>query len=149
MKDSTQTKPMKLCINIPYYVQVKIISARHAISHFSFVIIYIKPTLSEYYHENLITYIYLGLSQSVIQCFSQQMNPVTTLKSQLILFVETRLSGHLELCSETSIPWIKFKSNCYSFSTVLESTSFEAAHEFCKKKGNSFVVVKCFQCVPS
>lgn len=65
------------------------------------------------------------------------------------MFIETRPVGYPELCSETSIPWIKFKSNCYSFSTVLDSTSFEAAHEFCKKEGNSFVVVKCFQCVPS
>lgn len=26
--------------------------------------------------------------------------------------------------------------------------SFEAAQEFCKKEGNSFVMVKCFQCAP-
>lgn len=65
------------------------------------------------------------------------------------MFIETKPFGHRELCSETSIPWIKFKINCYSFSTVLDSMSFEAAHEFCKKEGNSFVMVKCFPCIPS
>ncbi|XP_032492764.1 secretory phospholipase A2 receptor isoform X4 [Phocoena sinus] len=55
---------------------------------------------------------------------------------------ETRPFGYPELCSETSIPWIKFKSNCYSFSTVLDSTSFEAAHEFCKKEGSNLLTIK-------
>ncbi|XP_042804864.1 secretory phospholipase A2 receptor [Panthera leo] len=55
---------------------------------------------------------------------------------------ETKPFGHPELCSETSIPWIKFKSNCYSFSTVLDSTSFEAAHEFCKKEGSNLLTIK-------
>lgn len=55
---------------------------------------------------------------------------------------ETRPFGYPELCSETSIPWIKFKSNCYSFSTVLDSTSFEAAHEFCKKEGANLLTIK-------
>ncbi|XP_049744743.1 secretory phospholipase A2 receptor isoform X1 [Elephas maximus indicus] len=55
---------------------------------------------------------------------------------------ETRPFEHQELCSETSIPWIKFKSNCYSFSTVLDSMSFEAAHEFCKKEGSNLLTIK-------
>uniref|UniRef100_G1T882 Secretory phospholipase A2 receptor n=1 Tax=Oryctolagus cuniculus TaxID=9986 RepID=G1T882_RABIT len=55
---------------------------------------------------------------------------------------ETRPFEHPELCSETSIPWIKFKSNCYSFSTVLHSASFEAAHEFCKKEGSNLLTIK-------
>lgn len=55
---------------------------------------------------------------------------------------ETKQFGHPELCSETSIPWIKFKSNCYSFSTVLDSMSFEAAHEFCKKEGSNLLTIK-------
>ncbi|XP_030897081.1 secretory phospholipase A2 receptor [Leptonychotes weddellii] len=55
---------------------------------------------------------------------------------------ETKPYGHPELCSETSIPWIKFKSNCYSFSTVLDSMSFEAAHEFCKKEGSNLLTIK-------
>ncbi|XP_033087226.1 secretory phospholipase A2 receptor isoform X1 [Trachypithecus francoisi] len=55
---------------------------------------------------------------------------------------ETRPSEYPELCSETSIPWIKFKSNCYSFSTVLDSMSFEAAHEFCKKEGSNLLTIK-------
>lgn len=55
---------------------------------------------------------------------------------------ETKSFEHPVLCSETSIPWIKFKSNCYSFSTVLDSTSFEAAHEFCKKEGSNLLTIK-------
>ncbi|XP_073927030.1 secretory phospholipase A2 receptor isoform X2 [Castor canadensis] len=55
---------------------------------------------------------------------------------------ETKPSEHPVLCSETSIPWIKFKSNCYSFSTVLDRTSFEAAHEFCKKEGSNLLAIK-------
>ncbi|XP_005393412.1 PREDICTED: secretory phospholipase A2 receptor [Chinchilla lanigera] len=55
---------------------------------------------------------------------------------------ETKLFEHPTLCSETSIPWIKFKSNCYSFSTVLDSMSFEAAHEFCKKEGSNLLTIK-------
>uniref|UniRef100_A0A8C0VZZ7 Secretory phospholipase A2 receptor n=1 Tax=Castor canadensis TaxID=51338 RepID=A0A8C0VZZ7_CASCN len=60
---------------------------------------------------------------------------------------ETKPSEHPVLCSETSIPWIKFKSNCYSFSTVLDRTSFEAAHEFAKRKDeaeNSFLLKELF-----
>ncbi|XP_037379304.1 secretory phospholipase A2 receptor [Talpa occidentalis] len=55
---------------------------------------------------------------------------------------ETRSLGLPEMCSETSVPWIKFKSICYSFSTVLNSTSFEAAHEFCKKEGSNLLTIK-------
>ncbi|XP_023384252.1 secretory phospholipase A2 receptor [Pteropus vampyrus] len=55
---------------------------------------------------------------------------------------EIRPFGHPELCSETSIPWVKFKSNCYSFSTVLDSKSFEAAHEFCKKEESNLLTIK-------
>ncbi|KAK2491550.1 hypothetical protein MC885_017652 [Smutsia gigantea] len=55
---------------------------------------------------------------------------------------KTRPFGYPELCSETSIPWIKFKSNCYSFSTVLDSKSFETAHEFCKKEGSNLLTIK-------
>uniref|UniRef100_A0A8D1FZA3 C-type lectin domain-containing protein n=1 Tax=Sus scrofa TaxID=9823 RepID=A0A8D1FZA3_PIG len=57
------------------------------------------------------------------------------------VLTETR-PRYPELCSETSIPWIKFRSNCYSFSTVLDSTSFEAAHEFCKKEGSNLLTIK-------
>lgn len=55
---------------------------------------------------------------------------------------ETRPLKYPELCSETSIPWIKFKNNCYSFSTVLDGVSFEAAHEFCKKEGANLLTIK-------
>ncbi|KAM6178327.1 secretory phospholipase A2 receptor [Rhynchocyon petersi] len=58
---------------------------------------------------------------------------------------ETRPFERPELCSETSmtsIPWIKFKSNCYSFSTALDSTSFEDAYEFCKKEGSDLLTIK-------
>lgn len=55
---------------------------------------------------------------------------------------EIRPFEHPELCPETSIPWIKFKKNCYSFSTVIDSTTFEAAHEFCKKEGSNLLTIK-------
>ncbi|XP_045154042.1 secretory phospholipase A2 receptor [Echinops telfairi] len=55
---------------------------------------------------------------------------------------ETRPLEHPAVCSETSIPWTKFKSNCYSFSTVLNSMSFEAAHEFCRKEGANLLTIK-------
>ncbi|KAM5268278.1 secretory phospholipase A2 receptor isoform 2-T2 [Hipposideros larvatus] len=55
---------------------------------------------------------------------------------------EIRPFEHPELCPETSIPWIKFKRNCYSFSTVIDSTTFEAAHEFCKKEGSNLLTIK-------
>lgn len=55
---------------------------------------------------------------------------------------ETRPLGYPELCSETSVLWIKFKSHCYSFSTILDSMSFEAAHEFCKKEGSNLLTIK-------
>ncbi|XP_054978280.1 LOW QUALITY PROTEIN: secretory phospholipase A2 receptor [Sorex araneus] len=54
----------------------------------------------------------------------------------------TKSLEYPKLCSESSIPWVKFKSNCYSFSTVLESTSFESAQEFCKKEGSSLLTIK-------
>lgn len=55
---------------------------------------------------------------------------------------ETKLFEYPLLCSETSIPWVKFKSNCYSFSTVLDSMNFEDAHEFCKKEGSDLLTIK-------
>lgn len=59
-------------------------------------------------------------------------------------FTETKAFQHPVLCPETSVPWIKFKGNCYSFSTVLDSRSFEDAHEFCKREGNSSAALKRF-----
>uniref|UniRef100_A0A8C6RK96 Secretory phospholipase A2 receptor n=1 Tax=Nannospalax galili TaxID=1026970 RepID=A0A8C6RK96_NANGA len=55
---------------------------------------------------------------------------------------ETKAFEHPMLCSEASIPWIKFKNNCYSFSTVLDRMSFEDAHEFCKKEGSNLLTIK-------
>uniref|UniRef100_A0A8C5K055 Secretory phospholipase A2 receptor n=1 Tax=Jaculus jaculus TaxID=51337 RepID=A0A8C5K055_JACJA len=55
---------------------------------------------------------------------------------------ETKPFERPVLCSETSIPWIKFESNCYSFSTVLDSRTFEAAHEFCKKEGSDLLTIQ-------
>uniref|UniRef100_A0A8D0LBA3 Phospholipase A2 receptor 1 n=1 Tax=Sphenodon punctatus TaxID=8508 RepID=A0A8D0LBA3_SPHPU len=46
------------------------------------------------------------------------------------------------LCAETTVPWIKFKNSCYSFSTVLESTNFDAAFEFCKEQGSNLLTIK-------
>nr|XP_033800444.1 secretory phospholipase A2 receptor isoform X2 [Geotrypetes seraphini] len=45
-------------------------------------------------------------------------------------------------CPEADVPWIKFKSNCYSFSTVLNGTNFEGAHEFCKQQGSTLLSIK-------
>ncbi|XP_003341283.2 secretory phospholipase A2 receptor isoform X1 [Monodelphis domestica] len=55
---------------------------------------------------------------------------------------EIKHSKYPELCRETSIPWIKFENNCYSFSTVLNSTNFDAAFEFCKKEGANLLTIK-------
>lgn len=54
----------------------------------------------------------------------------------------TKASEHPVLCPETSVPWIKFKGNCYSFSTVLDRRSFEDAHEFCKREGSNLLAIK-------
>ncbi|XP_031226231.1 secretory phospholipase A2 receptor isoform X3 [Mastomys coucha] len=58
------------------------------------------------------------------------------------VLTETKAFEHPALCSETSVPWIKFKGNCYSFSTVLDSKSFEDAHEFCKREGSNLLAIK-------
>ncbi|KAH0514741.1 Secretory phospholipase A2 receptor [Microtus ochrogaster] len=55
---------------------------------------------------------------------------------------ETKAFEHPVLCPETSVPWIKFKGNCYSLSTVLDSRSFEDAHEFCKREGSNLLAIK-------
>ncbi|XP_051023036.1 secretory phospholipase A2 receptor [Acomys russatus] len=55
---------------------------------------------------------------------------------------ETKAVEHPVLCSETSVPWIKFKGNCYSFTTVLDSRSFEDAHGFCKREGSNLLAIK-------
>ncbi|XP_053155223.1 secretory phospholipase A2 receptor [Hemicordylus capensis] len=46
------------------------------------------------------------------------------------------------LCNEKTVPWIKFKNSCYSFSTVLENSNFDEAFEFCKKQGSNLLTVK-------
>ncbi|XP_036600274.1 secretory phospholipase A2 receptor isoform X1 [Trichosurus vulpecula] len=55
---------------------------------------------------------------------------------------ETKQTEYPALCRETSIPWVKFKNNCYSFSTVINSTSFDAAREFCRKEGANLLTIK-------
>nr|XP_048282061.1 secretory phospholipase A2 receptor [Myodes glareolus] len=55
---------------------------------------------------------------------------------------ETKAFEHPVLCPETSVPWIKFKGNCYSLSTVLDSRSFEDAHEFCKSEGSNLLAIR-------
>uniref|UniRef100_A0A6I8NRT6 Secretory phospholipase A2 receptor n=1 Tax=Ornithorhynchus anatinus TaxID=9258 RepID=A0A6I8NRT6_ORNAN len=55
---------------------------------------------------------------------------------------ETSLSEFKGLCSETSFPWVKLKNNCYSFSTVLQSMSFDAAQKFCKGQGSNLLTIK-------
>ncbi|XP_062972559.1 secretory phospholipase A2 receptor [Elgaria multicarinata webbii] len=46
------------------------------------------------------------------------------------------------LCDEKKVPWIKFESNCYSFSTVLENLNFQEAFDFCKKEGSNLLTIK-------
>ncbi|XP_076784926.1 secretory phospholipase A2 receptor isoform X2 [Arvicanthis niloticus] len=58
------------------------------------------------------------------------------------VLTETKAFEHPALCSETSVPWVKFKGNCYSFSTVLDSRSFADAHEFCKREGSNLLTIK-------
>eukprot|EP00079_Xenopus_tropicalis_P039014 XP_017952785.1 PREDICTED: secretory phospholipase A2 receptor [Xenopus tropicalis] len=41
-------------------------------------------------------------------------------------------------CSET---WIKFQNYCYSFSSVLDKTVFEAASEVCKQQGSGLLTI--------
>ncbi|EDM00377.1 mannose receptor, C type 2 (predicted) [Rattus norvegicus] len=58
------------------------------------------------------------------------------------VLTETKSFEHPVLCSETSVPWIRFKGHCYSFSTVLDSRSFEDAREFCKREGSNLLAIK-------
>ncbi|XP_054031206.1 secretory phospholipase A2 receptor [Dryobates pubescens] len=46
------------------------------------------------------------------------------------------------LCSEKNVPWIKFKNSCYSFSTVLQGTSFDTAYEVCKNQGSNLLTIQ-------
>uniref|UniRef100_A0A452HA76 Secretory phospholipase A2 receptor n=1 Tax=Gopherus agassizii TaxID=38772 RepID=A0A452HA76_9SAUR len=55
---------------------------------------------------------------------------------------EKKLIEYKGLCSEKNVTWIKFRSNCYRFSTVFESTSFDTAYEFCKKQGSNLLTIK-------
>lgn len=50
-------------------------------------------------------------------------------------FTEKKLNAYKGLCSEKTVPWIKFKNSCYSFSTVLQGMSFDTAYEVCKNQG--------------
>ncbi|XP_019409583.1 PREDICTED: secretory phospholipase A2 receptor isoform X2 [Crocodylus porosus] len=53
-----------------------------------------------------------------------------------------KIIEHKGLCSEKTVPWLKFKNNCYSFSTVFKSTSFDTAYESCKKQGSNLLTIK-------
>uniref|UniRef100_A0A8C3LCY8 Secretory phospholipase A2 receptor n=1 Tax=Chrysolophus pictus TaxID=9089 RepID=A0A8C3LCY8_CHRPC len=46
------------------------------------------------------------------------------------------------LCSEKHVPWIKFKKSCYSFNTVLQGTSFDAAYEMCRNQGSNLLTIE-------
>ncbi|XP_020653995.3 secretory phospholipase A2 receptor isoform X1 [Pogona vitticeps] len=46
------------------------------------------------------------------------------------------------LCGEKIVPWIKFESSCYSFSTVLKNLNFNEAFEFCQKQGSNLLTIK-------
>ncbi|XP_067155242.1 secretory phospholipase A2 receptor isoform X5 [Apteryx mantelli] len=53
-----------------------------------------------------------------------------------------KLTDYKGLCSEKTVPWIKFKNNCYSFSTVLQGTSFDTAYEVCKNQGSNLLTIQ-------
>ncbi|KGL81862.1 Secretory phospholipase A2 receptor, partial [Tinamus guttatus] len=53
-----------------------------------------------------------------------------------------KLADYKGLCSEKTVPWIKFKNNCYSFSTVLQGTSFDTAYEVCKNQGSNLLTIQ-------
>ncbi|KAM6077828.1 secretory phospholipase A2 receptor isoform 1-T1 [Theristicus caerulescens] len=53
-----------------------------------------------------------------------------------------KLSAYKGLCSEKTVPWIKFKNSCYSFSTVLQGTSFDTAYEVCKNQGSNLLTIQ-------
>ncbi|XP_027632302.1 secretory phospholipase A2 receptor [Tupaia chinensis] len=55
---------------------------------------------------------------------------------------ERRSFEHSEDCSDSFIPWIQFRNNCYNFANVLSPMSFEAAQEFCKKEGSALLTIK-------
>ncbi|XP_042730749.1 secretory phospholipase A2 receptor isoform X2 [Lagopus leucura] len=53
-----------------------------------------------------------------------------------------KLIEYKGLCSEKPVPWIKFKNSCYSFNTVLQGTSFDAAYEVCRNQGSNLLTIK-------
>ncbi|KAM9284675.1 LOW QUALITY PROTEIN: secretory phospholipase A2 receptor [Cariama cristata] len=53
-----------------------------------------------------------------------------------------KLTAYKGLCSEKNVPWIKFKNSCYSFSTVLQGTSFDTAYEVCKNQGSNLLTIQ-------
>ncbi|XP_061200171.1 integrin beta-6 isoform X9 [Neopsephotus bourkii] len=53
-----------------------------------------------------------------------------------------KLTAYKGLCSEKSVPWIKFKNSCYSFSTVLQGTSLDTAYEVCKNQGSNLLTIQ-------
>ncbi|XP_054685920.1 secretory phospholipase A2 receptor [Grus americana] len=53
-----------------------------------------------------------------------------------------KLTAYKGLCSEKTVPWIKFKNSCYSFSTVLQGTSFDTAYEVCKNQGSNLLTIQ-------
>uniref|UniRef100_A0A8D2L8M6 Phospholipase A2 receptor 1 n=1 Tax=Varanus komodoensis TaxID=61221 RepID=A0A8D2L8M6_VARKO len=55
---------------------------------------------------------------------------------------KTKAKEYKGLCEEKPVPWIKFESTCYSFSTVLEKLNFYEAFEFCKKQGSNLLTIK-------
>ncbi|XP_034281924.1 secretory phospholipase A2 receptor isoform X1 [Pantherophis guttatus] len=47
-----------------------------------------------------------------------------------------------ELCAEKTVPWIRFNSSCYSFSTVFENLNFYEALEFCKRQDSNLLTIQ-------
>lgn len=57
----------------------------------------------------------------------------------VLLVTEKKSMENKELCDEKTVPWIRFNSSCYSFSTVFENLNFYEALEFCKRQGKKLL----------
>ncbi|NWU96709.1 PLA2R phospholipase, partial [Upupa epops] len=53
-----------------------------------------------------------------------------------------QLAAYKGLCSEETLPWIKFRTSCYSFSTLLQGTTLDTAHEVCQSQGANLLTIQ-------
>ncbi|XP_064020388.1 secretory phospholipase A2 receptor [Pogoniulus pusillus] len=55
---------------------------------------------------------------------------------------EKKPTAHKGLCPEKAVPWIKFRSSCYSFSTVLQGTNLDTAYKVCRSQGSNLLTIE-------